>query len=105
MSDLKEVIAELALLFAVVSFVVHVAYSMGWKKTSAQIAEPEVRSALAAVKEAPAGASPQQVIDLVNATATLADNLAKAGPALWTMIGAVLFLLVACFAAGVFPAA
>ena len=40
--------------------------------------------------------------DLVNAFAALAEALAKAGPALWSLIGSMLFLLIAALAAGLF---
>ena len=42
------------------------------------------------------------VSELVNALAALAEALAKAGPALWSLIGSILFLLIAAMAAGVF---
>jgi hypothetical protein len=40
--------------------------------------------------------------DLVNAFAALAEALAKAGPALWSLIGSLLFFLIGALAAGVF---
>jgi hypothetical protein len=40
--------------------------------------------------------------DLVNAFAALAEALAKAGPALWSLIGSLLFFLIAALAAVVF---
>lgn len=40
--------------------------------------------------------------ELVKAFASLTDSLAKAGPALWSLLGSALFLLIACVAAGAF---
>lgn len=40
--------------------------------------------------------------DLVKAFAALAEALAKAGPALWSLIGSLLFFLIGALAAGVF---
>ena len=40
--------------------------------------------------------------DLVNALAALTEALAKAGPALWSLIGSLLFFLIGALAAGVF---
>jgi len=40
--------------------------------------------------------------DLVNAFAGLVEALAKAGPALWALIGSLLFFLIGALAAGVF---
>ena len=42
---------------------------------------------------------------LVKAFATLVDSLVKAGPALWALIGSMIFLLIAGFAAGLFTIA
>jgi hypothetical protein len=42
------------------------------------------------------------VSDMVNALAALAEALAKAGPALWALIGSLLFFLIGAMAAGVF---
>jgi hypothetical protein len=41
----------------------------------------------------------------MSAVATLTEALAKAGPALWSLIGSLLFLLIAGMAAGVFAPA
>jgi len=41
--------------------------------------------------------------DFVVAIGKLVEALAKAGPVLWALIGSMLFLLIAAFAAGLFP--
>ena len=47
------------------------------------------------------GMSAKDLAELVKAIATLVEGLVKAGPALWSLIGSLLFLLIACAAAGV----
>ena len=42
----------------------------------------------------------EQVAEIINALASLAESLAKAGPALWSLIGSLLFLLIAAMSAG-----
>ena len=42
----------------------------------------------------------EQVAEIVKALASLAESLAKAGPALWSLIGSLLFLLIAAMSAG-----
>lgn len=39
----------------------------------------------------------------IEAIGKLVEALAKAGPVLWALIGSMLFLLIAAFAAGLFP--
>ena len=46
--------------------------------------------------------STRDIAELLKALASLADSLAKAGPALWSLIASVLYLLIAALAAGVF---
>ena len=41
-----------------------------------------------------------QVGEILKAIASLAESLAKAGPALWSLIGSLLFLLIAAMSAG-----
>lgn len=43
--------------------------------------------------------------ELVKQLAALVDSLVKAGPALWALIGSLLFLLIGAVAAGVFSGA
>ena len=47
-------------------------------------------------------ADPKEFAELVKALASLVDSLVKAGPALWSLIGSMLFLLIAALAAGAF---
>ena len=42
----------------------------------------------------------EQVTEIIKALASLAESLAKAGPALWSLIGSLLFLLIAAMSAG-----
>jgi hypothetical protein len=46
--------------------------------------------------------SPKDIGELVKAFASLVDSMVKAGPALWALIGSMLFLMIAAFAAGMF---
>ncbi len=93
-------IAEVAIRFAVVCFVLYVILILAPllpKKPT-----PAARKR-AAPKRGFAATSAAEVSGLVTAVATLAEALAKAGPALWSLIGSLLFLLIAGMAAGVFP--
>ena len=49
-----------------------------------------------------AGASVKDLAELVKALATFAEALVKAGPAFWSLMGSLLFLLIAALAAGAF---
>jgi len=49
-----------------------------------------------------AAAIPVDLSDLVKSLATLVESLVKGGPALWSLIGSLLFLVIAGFAAGIF---
>lgn len=68
---------------------------------------------LAAIRDKPAAKPPAEregyapvaaavLPDLVKALAALVEALAKAGPALWSLIGSLLFFLIGALAAGVF---
>ena len=96
----KELIPWAALLFAVACFVLYAVLSLAPLRL-AQKQFKEDRAAGAANRElvAPPGIG---FADLVTAFAALVEGLAKAGPALWALIGSMLFLLIAGFAAGVF---
>jgi len=73
-----------------------------WVKPPARAkAEQNAEQAANAVKSM-VGPTPAQVAEMVKALATLSQALVKAGPALWSMIGSALFLLIATLAAGVF---
>ncbi|MFL6752429.1 MAG: hypothetical protein ACJ8FL_04290 [Sphingomicrobium sp.] len=48
------------------------------------------------------GVSAKDFAEIVKGLASLVDSLVKAGPALWSLIGSLLFLLIAALAAGVF---
>ncbi len=49
--------------------------------------------------------SVKDLAELVKQLAALVDGLVKAGPALWALIGSLLFLLIGAVAAGVFSGA
>ena len=44
--------------------------------------------------------TPEQATEIIKVLASLAESLAKAGPALWSLIGSLLFLLIAAMTAG-----
>lgn len=94
-------IAWVAVICAALSFILHVAFSIGLIITPAQKAEAEVRAAIAAGKARAEAATPKDAAEVLKALAAIIDSLVKAGPSLWSMIGAALFLLVACLASGV----
>ena len=92
-------IAVVAVRFAVICFVLYVILILApllphkAQKTADGKAQANESFAPGAIAE---------VSGLVTAIATLTEALAKAGPALWSLIGSLLFLLIAGMAAGVF---
>jgi uncharacterized membrane protein len=98
----KDLIPGAALLFAVLCFALYVVLTLApLRLARKEYSERQAKSA--ANKElAPPGIG---FADLVTAFAALVEGLAKAGPALWALIGSMLFLLIAGFAAGVFTTA
>lgn len=46
------------------------------------------------------GVSAQDFAELIKAIASLVEQLVKAGPALWALVGSMVFLLIAALAAG-----
>ena len=50
--------------------------------------------------ELPLAASPDIITGVAQALSSLVESLNKAGPALWSLIGSILFLLVAAVSAG-----
>lgn len=91
----------IALVFALASFGVYFAYSTGKLQTPTQKVEPGIQIAITRAGDATTGVTSAEAADLIKALATLTDSLLKSGPALWSLIGAVLFLLIAGLAAGV----
>lgn len=67
------------------------------QRSNAQERSERVNKALAVAP----GASVDQVTDLVKALSSLTGSLAKAGPALWALVGSVLFLLIAAVSTGI----
>lgn len=94
-------IAWVAVICAAISFTLHLAFSLGLIITPAQRAEAELRAAIAAGKARAETATPKDAAEVLKALAAIIDSLVKAGPSLWSMMGAALFLLVACLASGV----
>ena len=98
---MQNIIAWVAIGCAILCIVVYAILTLSpvvlaWKKYKAPAKPPAGRPTL----------GPVQISfpDLVKAFASLVDALAKAGPGLWSLIGSMLFLLIASLAAGVFSA-
>jgi flagellar basal body-associated protein FliL len=97
MSTLATIIAVIAILFACGCFIVYLVVTLKHVPAAQEKADQTVRQLNPA---AVAGVSAKEIAELVKALASLAEALAKAGPALWSLIGSVLFLLIAALAAG-----
>jgi hypothetical protein len=95
-------IAVLSMRFATVCFILYVILVLApllakkSEKTTPRRKQPGEGFAAGTISE---------VSGLMSAVATLTEALAKAGPALWSLIGSLLFLLIAGMAAGVFAPA
>jgi len=93
-------VAWAALIMSLISFFVYLGFSLGWlgqEETKQAIQASEVAKNQVRGLTAP---TPAQVADLLKALGSLTDSLVKAGPALWSLVGSVLFLLIAAIAAG-----
>jgi hypothetical protein len=66
----------------------------------AQAAKNMVGAKVSLLVADPAGVSIDELTKLLQAAATLTDSLAKAGPALTSLIGAILFFAVAAIGSG-----
>ncbi len=97
LEKVQVLIAIVAVGCGVLSFGVYFVLSL---RPPAQAAAKNAGEA-AAMLQARAAVTPAEVTDMVKALASLSESLAKAGPALWSMIGAALFLLIAAVSAGV----
>ena len=95
--SLATILFGVAIAGAVISFIIY------WRRTVTPPAHEELKQA---IKESAAGVktvapvTPDQIANLLKALASLTDSLVKAGPALWSLIGSILFLLIAAIAAG-----
>jgi len=87
---------------ALLSFLVYLVLSL--RRPAAEAAAKSAHDTADLVRARAAAVTPAEVTELVKALASLGESLAKAGPALWSMIGSVLFLLIAAIAAGVLQA-
>jgi hypothetical protein len=99
----QKLIVDVALVFASLCFLVYVVLTLA-PVLLAWIEHRRDRKP-AAGRETVAAPIPIDFSGLVKAFATLVDSLVKAGPALWALIGSMLFLLIAGFAAGLFTTA
>lgn len=97
----KDLIPGAALIFAVLCFLLYLVLTLA----PLRMARKEYKERAAASAKRELVAPPIGFADLVTAFAALVEGLAKAGPALWALIGSMLFLLIAGFAAGVFTTA
>jgi hypothetical protein len=96
---MQTVISVVALGCAILSFVVFLVVTLRQIPDARSKADQAVR-ALAGSGQSFTGVSAKDVAELVKALASLADSLVKAGPALWSLMGSLLFLLIAALAAG-----
>lgn len=101
LESIRSVISIAAVIAAVLSFFVYCMFTLGGKKPDSQTeAEEGSRQARAMAAILPTPPTAGEIADIVKAFATLSSNLLKAGPALYSMIGSALFLLIAAIAAG-----
>lgn len=100
LGTMQVVIAIVAVVCGVLSFGVYFAMSVNWlRPKAAEEARGTVERAGTAL-ESVGKPTAAEVAEIVKALATLTQSLVKAGPALWSLIGSILFLLVAAIAAG-----
>jgi HAMP domain-containing protein len=97
---MQKLIVDVAIAGAIVCLVVYVVLTLApvilaWAKYKAPAKAGAGRRTIAAVPLT-------GISDLVKAFATLVDSLVKASPALTSLIGSMLFLLIAAAAAGLF---
>jgi hypothetical protein len=102
LSWMQEIIATVAVICGGVCFLVYLALTLNWIKPAAQRKVEEGFDQALNAKRAITGMSAKDLAELVKALASLTDSLVKAGPALWSLIGSALFLLIATAAVGVF---
>lgn len=102
MEEMRIVVAWFALSGASLAFLIYAAAVVLSSTTP-----PSATTAQSAklVIDKAAAVSPGEVVDVIKALAALGDGMAKAGPALWSLIGSVLFTLIAAMAAGVIQTA
>lgn len=99
---IQQAIAVVAIICAILSFFVYLVFSYrAVKSETAKKVEESVREAVGPVREMLLP-SAKDVAEILKALGSLAESLAKAGPALWSMLGSALFLLIAALAIGVF---
>jgi hypothetical protein len=96
---MKETIAWTAIGGAVVCLVVYFALSM-----SALVAAFMNAGKIARSSRSTASGNQRKALwsEIIKELPPLIDSLAKAGPAFWSLVGSMLFLLIAALAAGVF---
>ncbi|HEY4070929.1 MAG TPA: hypothetical protein VGM04_05160 [Sphingomicrobium sp.] len=96
---MQNVICWVAIFGAVGCFIVYVSVTLKLIPDASEKANKTVKE-MAPSTARFEGISAKDFAELVKAIATLVEGLVKAGPALWSLIGSLLFLLIACAAAG-----
>lgn len=99
-TKLQAAIAIIAAGAAIISFVIYLLVITNKVTPAAHEKLKENSDEAIAKAKSLTAPSPAEVASLVQSLASLSEALAKAGPALWSLIASVLFLLVACLAAG-----
>lgn len=100
MHDLQEAVIVTALVAAALCFGMYFVVTVEWLKPAAKTkaVEGANKAFTAASDFTPATAA--DVAEILKGAASLVDSLAKVGPALWSLIGSILFLTIAAMAAG-----
>jgi hypothetical protein len=99
---MKDTIAYVAVGCAIVCLGVYLALTLKIISDPREKTDKTIHELAARTKALAGPPSAKDVAELVKALASLVDSLVKAGPALWSLIGSLLFLLIAALAAGVF---
>jgi len=100
LSTMQVVITIVAVIAGILSFGLYFAMTMNWLKPDAQKASEDTLQHARDSAKSLVGPSAADVADMLKSLATLTESLIKAGPALWSLIGSALFLLIASIAAG-----
>ncbi len=97
---MKEWVSIAALIFSAISFLIFVVDAIRMSRVST--AGPVSTTNSKAANLAPAAVPTlPEVTEFAKAMATLVDSLAKAGPALTSLIGSIFFLVIAAVSAGI----
>ena len=99
---MQNIISWVAVGCAIASFAVYLVLTFRIIPDPRDKTDKTVHELAARTKELAGPPSAKDFAELVKALASLVDSLVKAGPALWSLIGSMLFLLIAAAAARVF---